>query len=195
MDSPELIRNVTLCGHLHHGKVTSPSMLLAFELPRLAFPKFAVWPPGMHWHVLFPVDLFCGLPDWTNPPGDPQARWPGCECPGRASANEWSANEPRFLKLQHSVLFSSALLIGLIEMNVWALSFWWTVRISVSPFFQLRYTDILFTEQEVSLVQIRMSDLIVHRLCLLCDFTVLFSSAGGGNQEHPCYHGVAGLQG
>ncbi|MGH0188822.1 UNVERIFIED_CONTAM: hypothetical protein FKN15_031588 [Acipenser sinensis] len=22
MDSPELIRNVTLCGHLHHGKVT-----------------------------------------------------------------------------------------------------------------------------------------------------------------------------
>jgi hypothetical protein len=28
MDSPELIRNITLCGHLHHGKVR-PNLLIA----------------------------------------------------------------------------------------------------------------------------------------------------------------------
>jgi translation elongation factor EF-G len=26
MDSPELIRNVTLCGHLHHGKVKNSAI-------------------------------------------------------------------------------------------------------------------------------------------------------------------------
>lgn len=118
MDGPELIRNVTLCGHLHHGKVRASFTAASGSVSLLAAVTHE---DLMYMFIPFRPVLWTA---WLN------------------KHIQKSGREMMWMWVLTVLISTSLAFITLPHMTA--------ETNMIFYFFQLRYTDILFTEQEVS---------------------------------------------